>query len=120
MQALAEKLGKKHRVYVLSPDLSPKPTRRVLVGQLVRDYQIVRKELEKYGKGLAEKKEIVVVNKMELIDEKLRPKIEVEFAKKIQKDIIWVSAGMGEVGELVGSLSVVDPSGIEPLTSSMP
>ena len=33
MQALAEKLGKKHRVYVLSPDLSPKPTRRVLVGK---------------------------------------------------------------------------------------
>ena len=97
-------------IHVLAPNIevnepacAGRPTRRVLVGQLVRDYQIVRKELEKYGKGLAEKKEIVVVNKMELIDEKLRPKIEVEFAKKIQKDIIWVSAGMGEVGELVGS-----------------
>ena len=77
----------------------------ILAGQLANDYQIVRKELEKYGKGLPEKKEIVVVNKMELVDEKMRKKIEAEFNKKIQKEIVWISAGMNEVGELVAKLS---------------
>lgn len=83
-------------------------------GQLIKDYQVVRKELEKFGKGLAEKPEIVVVNKMELVDVSLREKIETEITKKIHKELVWVSAGMGEVGELV------DRIGLEPTTSTMP
>lgn len=73
--------------------------------QLVADYKIVRAELTKYGKGLPEKKEIVVVNKMELVDEGDRTEIEKEFKKETGKDLIWVSAGMGEVGELTQVLS---------------
>ena len=75
-----------------------------IVDQLVRDYQIVRKELEKYGHGLPEKKEIVVVNKMELVDESMRKEVEIEIDRLIHKSIVWVSAGMGEVGELVEKL----------------
>ncbi len=94
-------------IHVLAPrfDEGTEPARMILAGQLANDYQIVRKELEKYGKGLPEKKEIVVVNKMELVDEKMRKKIEAEFNKKIQKEIVWISAGMNEVGELVAKLS---------------
>jgi GTPase involved in cell partitioning and DNA repair len=65
----------------------------------------VRKEFEKYGKGLPAKPEIVVVNKMELVNPKMRKEIEVEFDRLMHKSIVWVSAGMGEVGELVEKLS---------------
>ena len=96
-------------IHVLAPEITPLDhyTIKTLGEQLVRDYKIVRKELEKYGKGLADKEEIVVVNKMELVNEKMRAKIDIEFDKKIHKLLVWVSAGMGEVGELVKSLTVI-------------
>ncbi len=86
-------------VHVLAPSVEEK-----IGSQLVHDYKIVRKELEKYGHGLAEKSEIVVINKMELVEEKLRVKIEAEMTKKIGKEIVWVSAGMGEVDGLTREL----------------
>ncbi|MBP9670579.1 GTPase ObgE [Candidatus Woesebacteria bacterium] len=75
-----------------------------LVAQLSHDYTVVRKELEKYGNGLTDKKEIVVVNKMELVDESMRKEIEAEMDKLIHKSIVWVSAGMGEVDGLIQQL----------------
>lgn len=92
-------------IHVLAPSPETSPSKMGV--QLMHDYKIVRKELEKYGRGLPGKKEIVVVNKMELVDDELRAKIESEFAKKIQKDIVWISAGMGEVEGLVSQISVV-------------
>lgn len=68
--------------------------------QLSNDYLTVRQELEKYGQGLADKEEVVVINKMELVSEELRKNIEVEMNRMIHKSIVWVSAGMREVGEL--------------------
>jgi hypothetical protein len=41
---------------------------------------------------------------MELVNPKMRKEIEVEFDRLMHKSIVWVSAGMGEVGELVGKL----------------
>lgn len=89
-------------------------TRQSLSDQLISDYKIVRKELEKYGNGLPAKKEIVVVNKMELVEKKDRPKIEAKFKKATGKDLVWASAGMGEVGK------IVDRIGLEPTTFPMP
>jgi len=89
-------------IHVLAPDLELQGSE--LSKQLVHDYEIVRKELEKYGNGLTEKKEIIVVNKMELVDEIMRKEIEVEIDKLIHKSIVWVSAGMGKVEELVAKL----------------
>lgn len=92
-------------LHVLAPDSSGTVSQlHSVTEQLIHDYQIVRKELEKYGKGLTEKKEIVVVNKMELVDEKMRAKIDAEFDKKMHKSLVWVSAGMGEVEGLVEKL----------------
>lgn len=90
-------------IHVLAPDCSTiePQSRRAVVEQLVRDYKIVRRELEKYGGGLSEKKEIVVVNKKELVDSSLQVEVGIEFDKVIHKSLVWVSAGMGEVGELV-------------------
>lgn len=96
-------------VHVLAPAIENSPSSNdkcAQIGeQLVRDYKIVRRELEKYGHGLSEKKEIVVVNKMELVNEKLRKKIETEMTKKIQKEIVWVSASSHKgLDDLTGTL----------------
>lgn len=91
-------------LHILAPSIE-KQGSELCFSQLVEDYKTVRAELEKYGKGLTEKKEIVVVNKMELVDEKDRSEIEREFKKETGKDLIWVSAGMGEVGGVVEKLS---------------
>jgi len=72
--------------------------------QLIEDYKIVRKELEKYGKGLPEKKEVVVINKMELVAVGDRMEIETGFKKETGKDVVWVSAGMGEVAAILECL----------------
>ena len=93
-------------IHVLSPSVEgTEPARSLLAGQLIHDYQIVRKELEKYGHGLPEKKEIVVVNKKELVDSSWQVEVGIEFAKKTHKELVWVSAASHEVGELVEALS---------------
>jgi len=94
-------------LHVLAPrfEEGTELSRTVLAGQLAEDYQIVRKELEKYGNGLTEKPEIVVVNKKELVSEEMRKEIDIEMNKLIHKSIVWVSAGMGEVEEIVEKLS---------------
>lgn len=93
-------------LHILAPDVSngEELTMEGLVKQLVSDYNIVRKELVKYDKGLPEKKELVVVNKMELVSEEMRKEIEIEIDRLIHKSIVWVSAGMGEVGDLIAKL----------------
>ncbi|MFH2019365.1 MAG: GTPase ObgE [bacterium] len=82
-------------VHVLAPD-SMREGFKGFSTQLAEDYKIVRGELEKYGKGLVEKREIVVINKQELVDEKEREKVAKEFEKKTGKKPIWISAGMNE------------------------
>lgn len=85
--------------------LSPRVGEGEVAEQLINDYKIVRQELTKYGKGLAEKPEIVVVNKMELVDEIEREAIAKEFEKVTGKKLAWVSAGMGQVADLLNLLS---------------
>ena len=85
--------------------LSPRVGEGEVAEQLINDYKIVRLELTKYGKGLAEKPEIVVVNKMELVDEIEREAIAKGFEKVTGKKLAWVSAGMGEVADLLNLLS---------------
>lgn len=93
-------------IHVLAPrfEEGAEPARMILAGQLRDDYLIVRKELEKYGNGLIDKPEIVVVNKKELVSEEMRKEIEIEIDKMIHKSIVWASAGMGEVGEIIEAL----------------
>jgi GTPase len=94
-------------IHVLAPNVESGAELTVsgLVEQLSHDYSVVRKELEKYGNGLPEKKEIVVVNKMELVHEDMQKEIEAEMDRLIHKSIVWVSAGMGEVSQLIEKLS---------------
>ena len=41
-------------------------------GDPVRDYKTIQNELSKYGGGLAEKPQVVVLNKMDTLDEEER------------------------------------------------
>lgn len=86
-------------LHVLAPDADLTETSQV-GEKLISDYQIVRKELEKYGRGLVEKKEIVVVNKMELVGDGEREEIAQQFKNETKKDLVWVSAGMSETSDL--------------------
>lgn len=59
---------------------------------LWKEYEVIRKELEEFGNGLSEKKEIVVLNKIDLIDEDEVNKI-VEVFKKKGVEILPISCG---------------------------
>tara|TARA_B100000686_G_scaffold354090_1_gene462602 strand:- start:2270 stop:3253 length:984 start_codon:yes stop_codon:yes gene_type:complete len=59
---------------------------------LLENYSKVRKELFKYSNKLLKKKEIIVFNKIDMIDEKeINKKIDI-FEKKIKKKIFTISA----------------------------
>lgn len=90
-------------VHVLAPQIESDSLDKV-GKQLINDYKIVRKELEKYGKGLAEKKEVVVVNKKELVEVESREQIEARFEEETGSKLVWISAAMGEVEDLVSRI----------------
>lgn len=80
-------------LHVLAPD----PNRgEDYSQQMIEDYKVVREELSKYGKGLEKKKEIVVINKMELVEEDKREETgsAIENILKEKQEVVWISAGM--------------------------
>lgn len=95
-------------VHVLAPDVNnqaPSTNNQTnsydqITKHLSREYLTVRKELEKYGHGLPEKPEIVVVNKRELVDSDQWAVISAQFEKETGKPLVWVSAAANEVTEL--------------------
>ena len=99
-------------IHVLAPDLnhqSPITNNQTnsydqITKHLIREYLTVRKELEKYGHGLPEKPEIVVVNKRELVDSDQWAVISTQFEKETGKKLVWVSAAANEVAELTALL----------------
>ena len=58
---------------------------------LEKDYNQVKNELKSYSKHLLKKKELIVLNKIDLIDEKMTKKIVDEFSKKINGEILTLS-----------------------------
>lgn len=92
----------KKLIHVLAPSekSAETGTAAALVEQLIEDYQVVRGELAKYGQGLVEKPELVVVNKQELVDESLRGAVGEQFMEKTGKKLIWVGAASRNMGDL--------------------
>lgn len=71
---------------------------------LWRDYQVIRSELKSYSKELAKKKEIVVLNKADLLGEEQIKAAVAEF-KKHRKKIFLISADFGRgVDQLVSEI----------------
>jgi len=94
-------------IHVLAYDVARQhvgTSARDVATQLVADYRVVCEELEKYGHGLPEKPEIVVVNKRELVDSDQWAVISAQFEKETGKKLVWVSAAANEVAELTALL----------------
>ena len=58
---------------------------------LEKSYQQVKNELKNYSPDLLKKKELIVLNKIDLIDDELASEIIKEFSKKIKKEILTLS-----------------------------
>jgi GTP-binding protein len=71
----------------------------------VEAWHIVRRELDSYGAGLADKPELIALTKTDLIDEKARAKVAKALAKASGATVFAVSAPLGE--------------GLEPLLDSV-
>ena len=70
------------------------------------DYLMIRNELKSYSSALADKHEIIVLNKIDLITKKKQEKIKLELFNKIQKDILLISCATKEsVQDLVFNLN---------------
>ena len=60
-------------------------------------YRIVRDELDAYGEGLAEKPVVVVLNKIDTLDDELIAALSAELAEASGKPVLAISAA-GEIG----------------------
>jgi len=58
---------------------------------LEESYKQVKNELKNYSSDLLKKKELIVFNKIDLVDEKIVKKIIDKFSKKIKGEIITLS-----------------------------
>jgi len=75
--------------------------------QIWKDYMTVRNELKKFGNGLDEKKEIVVVNKIDMVSEKEVAEILKTFKKK-KIVVLPISCGtMTGIEELRGKIDLL-------------
>lgn len=87
-------------VHMVAVKMEDKGQEEGLGDKLWQDYREIRNELEEYGEGVDEKEELVVVNKIDLLDEKEIEEIKRKF-KKEGVDVRMVSCGtMQGVGEL--------------------
>jgi GTPase len=58
---------------------------------LVKSYHQIKNELKSYSPNLLKKKELIVLNKIDLIDDKLAKEIKGELSKKINGEILTLS-----------------------------
>ena len=58
---------------------------------LIGSYKQVRKELSEYSKDLLKKNEIIVLNKIDLVDQKELEEKRYKFTKKIKKNVTTIS-----------------------------
>lgn len=71
----------------------------------VEDFKIIQKELEKYNEKLSKRKQIIVANKIDIINEELYKELE-EMAKKEKIDIYKISCASGDgIKELMNYVS---------------
>ena len=62
----------------------------------INDFEIIEKELKQYGNGLLGKKRIVVLNKMELVDENYLRSIVKKLEKLSNKKVLVISSSLRE------------------------
>ena len=60
----------------------------------INDFKIIEKELKHYGKGLLDKERLVVLNKMELVDDNYLKIITKKLEKLSQKKVLVISSSL--------------------------
>ena len=60
----------------------------------IQDFEIIEKELKRYGSGLLNKERIVVLNKMELVDENYLKKITKNLENLSNKKVLVISSSL--------------------------
>ena len=74
------------------------------IEEIFEKYQVIRKELKSFGAGLGDKKEVVVLSKIDLVEERLVRET-VSYFKKKKVTILPMSAATGTgVKELIGKI----------------
>jgi GTP-binding protein len=58
---------------------------------VMKNYEIIRKELKNYGNGIEEKNEIIALNKIDIVDEKVIEDL-IKIFKKEYKKVFEISA----------------------------
>ena len=62
----------------------------------IHDFEIIEKELKRYGSGLLNKERIVVLNKMELVDEDYLKTITKKLENLSKKKVLVISSSLRE------------------------
>ena len=60
----------------------------------INDFEIIEQELKQYGRGLLDKERIVVLNKMELVDESYLKIITQKLENISQKKVLVISSSL--------------------------
>jgi len=60
----------------------------------INDFEIIEQELKKYGKGLLDKERIIVLNKMELVDDDYLKIITKKLEKLSKKKVLVISSSL--------------------------
>ena len=60
----------------------------------IHDFEIIEKELKQYGSGLLNKERIVVLNKMELVDENYLKTITKKLENLSKKKVLVISSSL--------------------------
>ena len=76
--------------------------------EIYEKYKVIKKELKSFGAGLEDKKEVVVLSKIDLVDPEEITKTVKYFAKKKVRILPISSATGAGVQELIGSLTMAD------------
>ncbi len=58
----------------------------------MQNYEIIRNELKNYGKGIEEKLEIIVLNKIDIVDEKKMIDLKQAFENTTKQKVFEISA----------------------------
>lgn len=62
----------------------------------IEDYQTIQEELLAYKPNLAERQQILVLNKVDAVDEEIQNLVKTEFSQKINSPILFISAATRE------------------------
>lgn len=86
---------------------------------LAQDYQTIRKELAAYSPTLSKKKEIIILNKIDLLPEKIRnPKLEIRNKKRDTSSNIKTTLRKSGI-EVFASISAATKNGTEELKKKL-